>query len=491
MYEIALAFSVLCLLGVGLAFVRSPAFSIFHPLTFYALFHGFIFVFRPIVARIMDFQTIYRSYQFTPSASDKLTVILASNLGFVTFAACCMLAGNTAMRFKQDSVAIAQRERVKPLFLWVAAICVPIGVYSLSIVWNGAATSEIGYAGMVRDAGTGVSVNTVNNGYLMEAQLMLASCGAVLAWIFRFRLVAVLPLVLFVIFRAGTGGRGPFVTALVSVGLLYLYEQRRRYPTARIVAMLAAVVLVFNVVGDDRGASVRRAIGEENSSEVFGRNRDNERWLEGMDFGNLEYFEYLVYTIPAKTRTYGYFLDTLQVFTEPVPRVLWAGKPVGAPFNKIFLLDYGNAIGLTRSLPGQGWYSLGWLGVTIWCGLWGYVLGRLYRRFVEGPQGTFQTAAYMVFLPILIVAFRDGQLVTVFRQGLFFFAPIVLWWLFARGLGIPGVAQVRRKLVQRRRKQALAQQTGGADQRARHSTQRATLPPAVLRRRLKLGQGPT
>ena len=488
MYEIALAFSVFCLVGVSFAFIRSAAFSIFHPLTFYTLFHGFIFVFRPIVARIMDFQTIYRSYQFTPSASDKLTVILASNLGFVTFAACCMLAGNVAMRFKQDSVAIAQRERVKPLFLWVAAICVPIGAYSLSIVWNGAATSEVGYAGMVRDAGTGVSVNTANNGYLMEAQLMLASCGAVLAWVFRFRVLAVLPLVLFVVFRAGTGGRGPFVTALATVGLLWLYERRRRLPTVPILAIMAAVVVVFNVVGDDRGASVRRAIGQENSSEVFGRNRIGERWLEGMDFGNLEYFEYLVYTIPQKTHTYGYFLDTLQVFTEPVPRVLWSGKPVGAPFNNIYLLDYGNAIGMTRSLPGQGWYSLGWLGVIFWCGLWGYVLGRIYRRFVEGAQGTFETAAYMVFLPILIVAFRDGQLVTVFRQGLFFFAPIVMWWLFARALGVPGVAAVRQMLAQRRRKNGDIALASGGEQTTRAPAGDAGLPPAVLRRRLALGR---
>lgn len=443
MYEAALAFSVLCLVLVAVWFRRSPAFSIFHPLTFYLLFHGFIFVIRPIIARINDFQLVYRAYQFTPSASDKLTVILASNLGFIAFALCCLYAGNVAMTFKEDRFVRAQRARLKPLLLWVLAICVPIGLYSLAKVWNGAAAAGIGYESMVLDKGTGVFTNSKNTGYLMEAQLMLASCGALLAWIFRFRLLAILPLAAFVLFRAGTGGRGPFVTALVTVGLLYLYEHRRRFPTLPVIALLVGAVTLFSTVGNDRGAAIRRTIGTETSSTVFYQTRANERFLEGMDFANLEYFEFLVYAIPQRTGRYGYFVDTLQVFTEPVPRILWPSKPVGAPFNKIFLLDYGNAIGMTRSLPGQGWYSLGWLGVIIWCGLWGLILGKIYRRFVQGPQGTFHVAAYMIFLPVLIVAFRDGQLVTIFRQGLFFLGPVLIWLLFARGIGIPSAKQVR------------------------------------------------
>ena len=428
---------------------------------------------------------IYRGYQFTPSPSDKLTVILASNLGFLTFAFFCLLAGNVAMRFKQDSFAVAERDRLKPLLFWVLAICVPIGLYSLAKVWNGAATTGIGYDGMFRDAGTGVYFNTQSNGYLAESQLLLASCGALVAWVYRFRLLAMLPLVGFVIFRAGTGGRGPFVTALVTVGLLYLYEHRQRMPSLKISALLVAVVLIFNSVGNDRGLTIRKSIGNDTGSKVFYQTRANERFLEGMDFANLEYFEYLVYTIPQRTHTYGYFLDALQVFTEPVPRVLWKNKPVGAPFNRIFLLDYGRAIGITRSLPGEGWYSLGWLGVVIWCGLWGYTLGWIYRRFVEGPQSTFKTAAYMIFIPILIVAFRDGQLVTVFRQGLFYLAPVVLWFYFAKYLGVPSAALVRAAAARRLRRSA-GSEPEAAPPLAAQDRASATLPPAVQRRRAAL-----
>lgn len=479
MYEVALLFSVVCFCAVGVYYLHSPQFSVFHPLTFYMLFHGLVFVIRPILSTMLGYEQIYRAYQFSPSPSDKLTVILASNLGFLAFAIAALKFGYPAMRFKPYSVLQGERDRIKPSFLWVLAICSPIAIYSLIKVWTGVATYGEGFEGMVRDAGTGVYINTTSNGYLAEAQLMLASCSAMLAWLFRFHLLALMPLLLFTVFRAGTGGRGPFIIALATLGLLYLYENRRRIPSLRVLVLLACLLPIFTAVGNDRGASIRRAIGTEASSEIFGVRRSEEKFMEGMDFGNLEYFEYLVYAIPHRTGTYGYFVDTLQLFTEPIPRAMWKGKPVGAPFNHISLFDYGNPIGMTRSLPGQGWYSLGWLGVVIWCGFWGWALGQLYRRFVEGAQGSFQVLAYMTFLPILIVAFRDGQIITIFRQGLFFLAPIVLWWWLARGVGIAPIDRLRFRQTGKGR----APSPINSGNRSDHH-----IPQAVLRRRMALQQ---
>lgn len=484
MYEVALVFSVFCFLGVAFAFGRSKAFSLFHPLTFYLAFHGFIFVFRPIVAYFSDFQYVYRVFQFVPSASDKLTVILASNLGFLCFAAACFRAGGVAMLFRADRASAIEKDRLKPAFLWIMAICAPIGIYSLSKVWIGAATYNEGFEGMVRDAGTGVYMNTKNTGYLMEAQLMLATGTAIFAWLFRFRLLALLPLASFVLFRAGTGGRGVFVTALVTVGLLYLYEQRRRFPSMRVSLLLLAVIPAFAFVGNDRGAAIRRAVSSDAQSEIFGLQRSGEKFLEGMDFANMEYFEFVVYAVPQRSRTYSYFTGVLQVFTEPVPRALWAGKPIGAPFNQIKLFDYGRPIGMTRSLPGEGWYSLGWLGVIIWCSLWGWMLGWIYRRYAEGPQNAVQTAAYMMFLPVLIIAFRDGELVTVMRQGLFFIGPLVAWHYLARGLAIPTAQQLRTAMLRKNR-------TAKGERPLEPQALPASLdhlPPAVKRRHLSLRQ---
>jgi hypothetical protein len=469
---------------VTFAFVRSPYFSVFHPLTFYCAFHGLLFVFRPIVAQILDFQMIYRAYEFTPSASDKLTVILASNLGFLCFALFCMREGSVAMTFKQDRVTDAERGRLAQLFPWVALICLPIGAWSLANTWND--VSEFaGHADMQFNKGNGVFTSTKSSGYAREAQLMLASLGAIFAWLMRFRLWSLAPLVAFVVFRAGTGGRGPFVTALASVGLLYLFEQRRRLPTMRVAAGMVALVLSFAAVGSDRGGAIRGLLGEQTDVRVGGS--DRLRFMEGMDFGNLEYFEYLVYVVPQRSDTYGYFNGVLQLVTEPIPRAWWAGKPVGAPFERISLFDYGFPIGMTRSLPGEGWHSLGWLGVMIWCGLWGWVLGLIYRRFADGSQGTFHTVGYMIFVPILIIAFRDGQIATIFRQGIFFFAPILLWIGFARWLKVPSASMVRARLARQPR---LQPDEVPADilAAAAHGLVADGLPPAVRRRRAALGR---
>lgn len=492
MYETALAFSVLCWGVVGFYFLRSPYFSLFHPLTFYAAFHGFIFVFRPILALIFDYNFIYQAYEFTPSPSDKLTVILAANLGFLAFAFFCLRTGSVAMQFKQDAFGIAERDRMARTFVWVAAICLPVGIYSLATLWLGASEGSA-HSDMVIDMNTGTIVHTKGNGYLAEAQLMLASCGAIVAWLFRFRLLAIMPLMFFVIFRAGTGGRGPFVTAMVTVGLLYLYEHHRKVITLQVGMLLIGAIVLFNSIGLDRGDALRRWIANDTSGSVYQTADQKMRPLEGMDFGNLEYFEYLVYAIPQRTQTYGYFLDTLQVLTEPVPRVLWSGKPIGAPFNKIFLFEYGRPSGMTRSLPGQGWYSLGWLGVFIWCGGWGYALGAIYRRFVQGPQGTLHIAAYMIFLPIMIVAFRDGVLVTVARQSLFFLGPVLLWYLIARNLGIPSAQTMRGAYTRKLRQLRLAGALPDAARSEDHSIAAGAaslrhLPAAVARRRRALAQ---
>ena len=418
-------------------------------------FHGLVFVFRPLLVWLRDYGLIYEIYRFTPSPGDKITALVASSFGLVCFAYFALRSGGVAMRFKQDVFVEAERERLKSALIWVLAICVPIGAYSMLRLYLGIESGE-GYVGMVRDKATGVFVNTTGNGYLWEAQLMLASCGAIVAWIFRFRLLAVMPLAVFVVFRAGSGGRGPFVTAMVTAALLYFYERKVKFPGLKILLFAAVLLAGFSLVGEDRGRSIRTVVigSQEHARETVSTYSDN--FMEGMDFANLEFFEYLVYVVPQRSGTYDYFLENLQLFTEPIPRVLWHGKPVGAPIKRIMLFDYGTPHGMTKSLPGQGWFFLGWFGVAIWCSLWGYGLGWLYRRFVEGPQNSLHVAAYMIFLPIMVVAYRDGTILTIFRQSIFFLAPIVVWLFFARLYSLPTAHDLRIAAFRRWRKARLA-----------------------------------
>lgn len=486
MYEVALILSVVCLLGVSIYFVRMPAFSVFHPLTFYLLFHGFIFVFRPILAYLNDFRFIYMVYRFTPSDDDKLTVILAANLGMLAFAFFSLQSGHAPMRFKQDAFAVAERNRLVPAAMWALSICIPIGLVSLFWRYGRAATE---FSDMIMDRGSGTFINTSANGYLAEAQLMLATACAMIGWLFRFRLVALLPVIGFIVFRAGTGGRGPFVMAAICLGLLWLYEHRRRFPNFRALLGLAAVIALFVAVGQDRGRAIRMALGDDNTLAATDY-AAQQKFLEGMDFGNLEYFEFLVYAVPQRTGSYEYFANNLMLFTEPVPRVLWPEKPVGSPVKFFELFDYGYPVGMTRSLPGEGWTQLGWLGVIVWCGLWGLCFGALYQRFINTKQNTFWVMAYMTFVAMLVVVYRDGTVITIMRQGIFYFFPIFLWWVFANLFSVPRAADLRAdyfaKISQHRA--ASAGPAMPAQIPAAKEAQLEDLPLAVARRRLRLQQ---
>ncbi|MEY4472574.1 MAG: hypothetical protein RL671_878 [Pseudomonadota bacterium] len=487
MYEVALLLSVICLLAVLFHFARMPTFSVFHPLTFYLLFHGFIFVVRPIIAYLGDFRFIYQIYRFTPSYEDKLTVIFASNLGMLIFAFFSLQTGHAPMRFKQDVFTEAERNRLVPSALWALSICIPIGLTSL--FWGYGRVAS-GFSDMVMDRGTGAFINTNANGYLAEAQLMLATACAMIGWLFRFRLIALLPSIAFVVFRAGTGGRGPFVTAAVCLGLLWLYEHRRKFPTTRALAGLAVIIALFVVVGQDRGRAIRLALSNDNTV-IDKDDAEQQKFLEGMDFGNLEYFEFLVYAVPQRTGTYEYFADNLMLLTEPVPRVLWQGKPVGSPIKFFELFDYGYPVGMTRSLPGEGWAQLGWLGVILWCALWGLCFGAIYRRFISSGQSTFWVMAYMTFTSMLVVVYRDGTLITIMRQGVFYFFPIVLWRAFAYLLAVPRAAELRASHLAWLRRQGPALDAASVRNPAHPGASRGTrdnLPLAVARRKARLLQ---
>jgi len=328
--------------------------------------------------------------------------------------------------------------RTLPLMM---VICVPLGVYSLLTVVD-VVTS--GVTSMVMK--NGYRVNTTGSGYLTDAMLLLVPVCSLFAWYFRFRLYAFVPLVVFFLLKASTGGRGAFVIAVVSAAYFYFYDKKMRMPGIRLLILAGFIGFVFNSVGQDRGYALRETLGMKNEYAMAG-DGTTRAFFEGMDFASMEYVEYVVYVVPQRSGTYDYFLNNLQLLTEPIPRALWPGKPIGAPIQLIDYFAYGNPMGMSVTLPGAGWAELGWVGVIIWCGLWGWALGRFYRWFVTGPQDAISVSFYMVSLPVLLVGFRDGALMTVVRQGVFYILPVILMMITRKAMKLPSYAQIQASLA--------------------------------------------
>ena len=434
MYEIVLAANALLWLSITFYYVRLPIASVFHPVSYYLFFHGFIFTFRPIVVYIQQYTELYNGYGFFPSQQDKITVILATMLGLVCFVATALKTGTAPVRFAQDRFVDLEREQLIKPYLFVAGLFAPLGVISVLANWSTRANDS---NDMVLDAATGSFINTTSTGYFDDLQLLLAPLAVMFIWLYRFKWWTFIPLAAFIVLRGGTGGRWPILMACASVALMFLYQNRQKFPNIKATVLVVVALWLFQVVGSDRGAVIRNLFIEDNSLSYLNYNRKELGFLEAMDFANLEFFEYIVYAVPQRTGTYGLFLNNLQVLTEPIPRMFWEGKPIGAPIKLFSLFDYGYPIGMTYSLPGEGWMQLGFIGVMIWCSLFGWFYGWVYNKFQRSSQSTLATIAFLLFTPLSLQFFRDGLLLTLVKTHAWFLMPIVLTYGFARMSAVP------------------------------------------------------
>jgi oligosaccharide repeat unit polymerase len=370
--------------------------------------------------------------------------LVVVNCGLLAFTFTSLRFGRAAFQIRRDPfIEVEKRELTRP-FLLLCAGLLPIVAYSFYRVW---AVRMNGNESIFLVPGSGVFINVSGNGYTQGANIVCVSVAAILAWLFRFRIWSLLPLAAFVFFRAGTGGRGPIALVLACLASFYLFEFRKRWPGWRVIVLAVLGFVIFNAVGSDRGRAVRDLVtaGETRASQAHA----DLKPMEGMDFANMEYVEYLTDMIPRRTGTYEYFVDQLQIFTEPIPRALWKGKPVGQPIRLFNLFDYGFPIGMTYSLPGEGWKGLGLLGVVFWCGLWGAVLGAIYNAWAVSRQGVIGTSAYFALLAMLILFYRDGIPITVFRAGVFIVTPVPLWAGIARLMGATRAKELRRLALER------------------------------------------
>ncbi len=428
MYELLLLASLLLFVGVCAVYARQEAASLVHPLTIYLAFHGFIFVIRPLFARFYDFDLVYRVYDFLPSIDDKITVILGANLAMLVFAfASLRTAGVPVGRTPPPTEFEDLRRRLTVPIVITTALLAPFAISSQLSNWSRRVDP---LATMARDAGTGIMVNVNANGWYTDSALILAPLAVFAVWLLRYRATGWVIFAIASTLMLGSGGRGSFIFAATAIVIVFLLERGRRWFDLRIAALGAIALLLFNAVVLDRGEAVRSIFGAGDgytASTVHDLDP-----LEHMDFANLEYFEFVVYAVPQRTGSWDYFAHNLQIFTEPVPRALWPDKPVGSPVKYFELWDYGTPIGMTISLPGAGWMSLGYFGIAVYAAFFALIYGWIYRRLLVHSGTAISILAYALLAATSIVVFRDGLLLTLLRQLPFYFGPFLLMLLLAR-----------------------------------------------------------
>jgi oligosaccharide repeat unit polymerase len=426
-YEALLIASVILLICVSAIYLKSDRGSVYHPATIYIAFHAVVFVIRPILAHLSDYNFLYKVYEFAPSMSDKIVTLIVANLGFVVFISVALFLGSAKPRFVKHSDA-ELRSYHTPLIV-TSLLLGPIGIWSLYYSMEvGAGNIEFT---MRSDEVTHTVINTTGNGYLWDFQMVLPTLVGMIAYLNRFKWWSLLPFVVYVVARGATGLRGPFIAAIFFMVLLYLYHRRRRWLTASTALLCAGGWALFRLVGDDRGQAIRDILGYGPGDRVALQ----WRTLESMDYGNMEFLEFLVHCIPKRTGSYDYFASLSQILTEPIPRVWWPNKPVGAPIQFFNLFDCGNPVGMTFSLPGVGWFEFGWIGVVVWCAFFAWIYAKLYNKFQTSTHFVFAVLLYFSFAITALVSFRDGIVLSILKQSLFYMMPVVILGISAYVFG--------------------------------------------------------
>ncbi|HEU0070895.1 MAG TPA: O-antigen polymerase [Alphaproteobacteria bacterium] len=431
MIEFGLYFHLLVFLLIAGMFVVNKNMSMFHPLAFYLLFHGIVFVIRPFMVHYLKFDGRWTYMGFFPTEAQFLMTLAVSSVALVVFATASWWAGRADVNFAEARLPDFNSAQ-KRAFFWMALMLAPLTLYSALFAVQDVGYDTRGDIQMSVDLATGNTVYVNTTGYIVDAQTMLGSLAILFMWRFRFVWWTWAPVVMFIAYRAFLGGgRWPMITTIFTLILIQLFRTHKRWFRLRYLAIFVPIFILFQNVGFDRNY-LRDIVG--GGSVPVAEFRDERSWLQKQDnpdFANFEFLAFVLWAVPDQSRTYIYFSQYLQIFTEPIPRILWSEKPIGSPIKFFELNDFGNFVGLTVSLVGDGWLSLGWFGMIITLGLVGLFLGWLHRRFWANMMEPAKVLMYCVFLPLTVQWFRDGG-ISIAKFALFTVLPVALWLGFTR-----------------------------------------------------------
>jgi len=429
MIGVVLAFQAAIWLALSFLFIRSRNASVFHPFAYYLTFHGIVFVIWPILQYALGFEFVFYYMWFYPSEETMISTLMLTTLGLFGFAIFSWLTDNGVPRFDRPNPPGYTTDEWWA-FIILAVLLVPLALYAIYLN-TGTTAAGTPLVVMQRNIDTGIMGNTNETGYLTSAETVLIPLSLMLIWGTRFRLWSFLPLILHFVVKLQNGwGRWAFVLPLMSLGLLFLCRRKKRWVPLSFIAAAIPVFIIFHQLGENRTAYQSWFTGETDAQANQTYNTKGEgRWIDqfdGLDFANVDYLAYVYDVVPKESETYSYFTQYLQLFTEPIPRVLWPGKPFGSPINLVNLNDYGVFLGLTPSIIGDGWISAGWFGVFVTLGIVGYLTKRMHSWFWSGNASNLKILTYCIFVPLTIQWYRDGG-ISITKFMLFTIGPIFLW----------------------------------------------------------------
>lgn len=415
-------------IAVAIAYGSSRSASFFHPITFYLLFHFICFVLRPFMIHYLGFNRVWVYMGFVPTPEQFNFTLFVTTIGLLAFVAACWPMGRADLDF--TTVRLNEFSESESWALaWTWVLLGPIALYSASFAVKPIGVDDDTAAiQMTQDMVTGQTIFVNTTGYLVDAQTMLGPLVIMMMWRFRFKLWTWLLPAGFLAYRVILGSRWLIVAMAFTLIMIHLLRQRKKWFQLRFIAIILPLFILFQNMGADRNYLRDSINGTQRTGHQL-QYRDDRTWIQKQDspdFANFDFLTFILWVVPKRSHTYTYFTQYLQLFTEPIPRILWPDKPVGAPIKLVNFNDFGNFIGLTDSLIGDGWKSAGWLGLIVTMSIVGFGLGLMHRQFWRRLDSPSSVIFYCTFLPLTITWFRDGG-IYIAKYALFTILPILVW----------------------------------------------------------------
>lgn len=422
MFEIALAAQILVWLTVFAWFTATKQVSLFHPSAVYLGFHGLVFVLRPILVYYLGFDSIWKYIGFEPSEADMIKTLAVTSTALLVFVGTNLFFGRARADFPvapASSFTSLQRTAL----VVTTAMLLPLIAYSIY------KTAFVGVVG--ERAANGVYIMVDSTGYINDAQWMIAPLLCVWLLMTRFHWINFLLIVPYIAYRSWCGwARFTILTLFIAIMLAYCWQNRKKWVPARAIALAIPILILFNTLGHNRDyfqsflkGEPAQAVSADPGTSQFDKFRLR---ADTQDFANFDYLTFVLSVVPERTGTYTYGAQYLQLFTEPIPRILWRGKPAGAPIRNFDINAFGNFLGLTFSLAGDGWSSGGWIGLVITVGVVASLLGLFHRWFWRNVNNPVAAAFYCTAVSMFIQWFRDGG-ISIAKFMLWAWLPLLIW----------------------------------------------------------------
>lgn len=195
MVEYALIAQVLLWVIVLGTFLMSGQASLFHPVTVYLLFHGLVFVVRPILVVLFGFDAVWNYMIFAPTPEDLVRSMAVSSLALVVLCSTCLAFGWCRVGdYSAQPRSFTQLERNS--LILTTLLLTPIILYSVHVVGSGQATGKMVGA---------TYIMTGTTGYINDAQVM--GGALICTWLVfsRFRWPVVMAAAIYVMYRSYQG----------------------------------------------------------------------------------------------------------------------------------------------------------------------------------------------------------------------------------------------------------------------------------------------